>query len=860
MSIEDQTLLDRSSAIALHSFLVAMDDLVARTNRPAKKISKRRWKKKKQKHQKTQSTDSSSITLNLLTKNFPALKKSLTAFDLWENRDNKDSMQQLQAIANHLALGLDQQALSLANKEDQQRKKYKKQVTLFEQININSTNTDESAITSANYRYDLKPLSPRSIFPVLARQCESNKAHQINKEYCSLWKAFSDDLPRIPKAHQSNLGLWLDHFDTLWGTYAHNIPLHRQDKINEGISLYDHSKTTAALATALWRYHRHDKAVPKFKQEWDTKKFLLIQGDFFGIQAFIFANGGESNKKAAKLLRGRSFYVSLLMECAALRILDTLRLPATSQVINVAGKFIIIAPNTATTVTHLKKVQQQFDDWFLEQSWGQSGIGLAWQDASCSDFSRDRYPDLIKGLYQKLEVSKYQRLNLCGNKADTVAIFKDYLDRFDQEKGVCQIDGRSPAIAKQDDIWVGALARDQIDCGRFIVNERLERLVISREVLDRQKGLGLDIFGYCISFIGHKSKSGEFKQLVRKDNLLRLWDFSLPTSETATLWNGYARRNINAFVPLFNDQSLNEQQQGKYEHCDEDEFGLGRVKSFSHLACEDKQFDANHWRGNSALMALKGDIDNLGLMFRRGLKGNNFSKMAALSRQINAFFTIYLPWLCQSNEENQCFRNTYTVFAGGDDFFLIGSWHSQIRLARYLRTAFQRYVAHNPQIHFSVGLSMYKAGVPITYLAEEAEKALDKAKKDNPKGEATPPKDRVNCFNISVSWDEFINLEEGEQMLDHFKQEYSLSTGYLYGLLNLVDMKERVQEDPSQSIWHSYFSYRTYRLLEQNKRINENQRRSQYLQLAKEISTKGIEQYGKKYKVALFTHLYKHRY
>jgi CRISPR-associated protein Csm1 len=68
-----------------------------------------------------------------------------------------------------------------------------------------------------------------------------------------------------------------------------------------------------------------------------------VQGDFFGIQDFIFAEGGKTQKRAATLLRGRSFYVSLLSELAALKVLEALALPATSQVVNAAGKFLIVA-------------------------------------------------------------------------------------------------------------------------------------------------------------------------------------------------------------------------------------------------------------------------------------------------------------------------------------------------------------------------------------------------------------------------------------------------------------------------------------------------------------------------------------
>ena len=62
--------------------------------------------------------------------------------------------------------------------------------------------------------------------------------------------------------------------------------------------------------------------------------------------------------------------------------------------------------------------------------------------------------------------------------------------------------------------------------------------------------------------------------------------------------------------------------------------------------------------------------------------------MAALSRQLNAFFAIYLPALCQSETG---FSNTYTVFAGGDDFFLMGPWRSQIQLAARMRNEFTRW-------------------------------------------------------------------------------------------------------------------------------------------------------------------------
>ncbi|MBF4102231.1 hypothetical protein INT80_01790 [Gallibacterium anatis] len=98
--------------------------------------------------------------------------------------------------------------------------------------------------------------------------------------------------------------------------------------------------------------------------------------------------------------------------------------------------------------------------------------------------------------------------------------------------------------------------------------------------------------------------------------------------------------------------------------------------------------------------------------------------MAALSRQMNQFFSLWLPAYCVEHQQNM-----YTVFAGGDDFFLIGPWYSTQKLAFAMQQNFARYVAKNPEIHFSSGMVMTKVGTPVHRLGEMAEEALKKRKK-----------------------------------------------------------------------------------------------------------------------------------
>jgi len=603
-----------------------------------------------------------------------------------------------------------------------------RQLSLLEQIG----KTQKISAKDLNWRYPLAALSPKSIFPQPRKDCEPADDKLAQQQYQQLWTQFLSALTRIPASHRSNWTLWLDHFDTAWLTFTHAIPAATAFGTKPEVSLYDHSKTTAALATALWRWHEAQgktdstaAASLKDRSDWGVDKFLLIQGDFFGIQDFIFAEGSQTNKAAAKLLRGRSFQVSLFTELAALKLLDALSLPPTSQITNAAGKFLIVAPNTSEARAQLEQVRLEINQWFLQHSFGLAGLGLVGKPACCNDFLRGGFKTLMQGLFAALEKAKLQRFDLTapGNPVFDVAY----------PHGVCQYNGKLPADkAEGNNKASAALSRDQITLGSGLTHE--DRLLIVRDPAalsgNNLTQLEVPVFGFGVAFTQSQDITGKFGALAKDGTLQRCWDFSLPETLTDTLWNGYARRFINAYVPRFTELDL--QTQAKYRGIEADvspddvRFEAG--KTLNHIACEDRQpksdrvDDAGQWQGQVALMTLKGDVDNLGSIFQQGLQEPTFAKMAALSRQMNAFFAIWLPALCQAE-----FPNTYTVFAGGDDFFLIGPWHSTQQLAARMATEFKTYVADNPGITFSAGMVMTKPGQPIHALATQAEEALSAA-------------------------------------------------------------------------------------------------------------------------------------
>jgi CRISPR-associated protein Csm1 len=746
-------------------------------------------------------------------------------------------------------------------------------LTLFEQIRMNSgTQGSSPEEKSLQWRYRLQPMAPTHLFPAPAKECESCQLDPARAEYAELWDWFVKGLDAIPASHREQPALWLDHFDSLWMAATQAVPAATAFNVKPEVSLYDHSRTAAALAAALWRWHeaagRCDAAAAQAlhdRSDFDTAKFLLVQGDFFGIQDFVFASGGETRKQAAKLLRGRSFQVSLVTEVAGLRILDALGLPATSQVTNAAGKLLIVAPNTPDTISTLESVRTELDAWFLRHTFGQAGLGLAWEPASCGDFLgsvregvQSRFAALRTRLVTQLETAKFQRFDLCRSGG---RVFAD----ADYHYGPCIYNGRLPA--DRADPVTCALSRDQLAIGRALV-DRFERLLIVRDTAsallhegDRLLQLELPLFGYRIAFAAAEEASGRFGEVAASGALRRCYDFSAPDAHdadgTSPLWSGYARRFISGHVPRAS--GLERQDRGRYVGIADDEFpGEGELETFDLLACENRQGDGAEagCTGVVALGVLKGDIDNLGEIFRIGLGRPSFAKHAALSRQVNNFFAIYLPWLLARD-----FPKVYTVFAGGDDFFLIGPWRSVQRLAARMRDEFARYVAGNPVLHFSAGIVTQKPGAPVQVLAELAEEALAEAKKHVDNADPRATKNAVTCFGETVPWSLWPDLEAALDRLEALRADLALSTSYVYGLLQFVELRaQEAARQPEAAMWRSRLRYRTKRfVVDRIRGLDDAARQRRFVELVTDIGNRGIERLGSSYRIVLFNHLYQHR-
>ncbi|HBZ58338.1 MAG TPA: type III-A CRISPR-associated protein Cas10/Csm1, partial [Sutterella sp.] len=611
-------------------------------------------------------------------------------------------LQQILKAAGQVALGAPEGKGGCMPAEDKRLRLH----SLFEQIRLPDADGKRRKSEKAKFGYGLAPMSGSAIFPKPLPQAESGGDSEAASQYRRLWDCLASaesGLGAIPASHRSNLPLWLDHFESLWLTCAWSIPL---SQARSEISLYDYSRVAAAAAAALWRWHQEtgrcgeaDLEALASGKDAGEKKFLLIQGDFFGIQEFIFAQGSQTNKKSAKLLRGRSFYVSLVTELAALRLLEETGLPSTSIVLNAAGKFLIVAPNTDSVKSAVEKVRGLVDDWFIKNTLGLSGLGIVTQEASQSDFMEGgkHYANLLANLFRQQDLLKLHKFRL--NRRETAKLAVDYSD------GVDPYDRRQPNGA--------AVIADQIKLGELLTREN--RILVLKSAEGLRDGISAcrqPIFGYQVAFTDSQEASGAFGKLAQSGQMLRCWDFALPQTGDEVLFHGYARRNINGFVPRFDSDA--EGRLGRFEGAEGDR-GQGQIKAFEFLARQDR---TDEGVGMVAIAAVKGDVDNLGLIFQHGLanpaenRHSSFAKTACLSRQLNAFFSVYLPALCEKHQ-------MYTVFAGGDDFFLIGPWHSAQEFALELESEFVRYVS-NPEVHFSAGIAATKPACPPPTLSHMA--------------------------------------------------------------------------------------------------------------------------------------------
>lgn len=243
---------------------------------------------------------------------------------------------------------------------------------------------------------------------------------------------------------------------------------------------------------------------------------------------------------------------------------------------------------------------------------------------------------------------------------------------------------------------------------------------------------------------------------------------------------------------------------------------------------------AKNSQGAKAIAILKADVDGMGNFIKNSEITNSFENFDLFSKTLDNFFSLYIPRKMQEK-----FPNTYTVFAGGDDLFLLGSWDVILELARFIESEFKRFVK-SKDITISFGIALAKPSKPISYLAHETEHLLEESKDLN-------GKDAITLFGETVKWQSYNNIfktlrEEFEKI-----EEKDINTAFWYRLLDFCDMSKKAKEFPIENMWKSKLVYSFTRNMDKK-----------YISLLN-ILNDSIEKYPKETKITICEFIYKRR-
>jgi len=518
-------------------------------------------------------------------------------------------------------------------------------------------------------------------------------------------------------------------------------------------------------------------------------------------------------------LRGRSFAVSLFSELAADLLCQKLDLPFLSVVMNAAGKFHLIAPNLPEAFAAIKEAETIINDWLFASTYGQSSLGISATPATPNEFHAEAFVDLWERHQKNVELRKSCKVDL-NQHGGTVG---NYLGSFINDevkvrRPLCPLCGKRPStitaendlVFKPDSSSSCDLCRDHVFLGTNLVKNPLVA------ICKREKS-GLKDDNCMLSPIFGQYQIGFTRNFMEKQaasgSLLKLWQ--VKANEDGSLPAGVTARLINGHVPLYHDKDnrddcLLESARSEEKIMDFiNQIKNDIPKTFSHIAVKARHRDENgKCRGVEALSVLKADVDNLGMLFGCGLSRERFtiSRLATVSRQLNNFFVLYLPHLLATEET---FYDTYTVFAGGDDLFLIGPWNRMANLATHLNQRFAEYVCGNNEITFSAGISVHKPHSPVDKMAEAAEESLILAKGAG--------RNRVTMFGETVTWEDFNTLLHARTKMEEWLAQKYIGDAMFYRFNHFVTMAEMEKlimenktvdlEDMDSLKWRALFKY-----------------------------------------------------
>ena len=609
--------------------------------------------------------------------------------------------------------------------------------------------------------YRLQELSFTNLFP------DEKDEEQTRKSYHSLSENMLNEFKRV-KNKEELFFLLEKHLSFVPAQTTKNDP---------DISLFDHSKLTAAIAICLFHQiqsvklddDRIKQILNKMnKEDLPDEHFILLNADLSGIQNYIF---NIPSKGAAKSLKGRSTYIILLMEAICDYIIQELDLEKANIIYNGGGNFYLLAP--ASFEDKIKTLRKEINRILLDAHQGKLFCNIGYSRIKLYEFKD--FKDVWKRVGEETAKIKQKKLSEIWednyeNLFEPKELVKD--DKF------CSVCHSTENVSVYEDNKLCSLCHSFEDLTKSVSKAKYS--VLSEvERLNSEKTTYQSIFkkfGFQIDFSEQK-----------------------PKHENVFVFNEFGNEQILKWkLGAFNLPTVFDEEK---KH--------NRIKEFKELAGK-----------NGKLAYLKLDVDNLGKLFIEGFKKDDeekekpsLSRMSVLSRMLRIFFEGYLPYFIKHLKlEN----DIYIVFSGGDDTFLIGEVETILQFSLNLRKKFNEFVCGNQNITFSAGIGIFRYNFPIVKATQITEEYLEDAKFLVYPDETEPGKDKISILGEVFSWNEFGYILDLFEMIKSIVDEHSSqSRGIIQKIINstkgfqpLLDSAQSGKLN-SQKIWRLRYFLRT---------------------------------------------------
>ena len=561
---------------------------------------------------------------------------------------------------------------------DNGRMYYQKRMqSIFSEVQLKENQKNEI------FNVKLKPLSDFDIVNESSYDLDNSKSIA---EYKDLFNEFVDSINEREIKKKQELIELHDYLYPLIKEYTTAIPANTYQTDFSTVSLFDHLKLTAAVASCI---------------SINDKELIMLDYDLSGIQNFIFKiTEGESTKKDIEShLRSRSFFLSLLADAVAFKILKEFNLSYENILFSSGGRGSILLPSIDNLDNKLHAINKEIEEYLFFKYKGELSISLKYWNVKPDDFKNESISEIRRNRDNIVEISSKQT-----KFADILSTMDSFV--FSPMNGnVCKLCGSNEAL---DD---SALCEE---CQTF---SKINKFLSKNQE-------------FIIGFGDYDSSASLSIKLDEIGNI------SFYTKEDF-------KYNKNNYYISYNNNLIGESK--NYAMHD-------KLITFEGLA--------KTCRGDNKIAVIKMDVDNLGYIFANGIRKSTISKNLTLSRMMDLYFTKIIKDNLSTDKFKD---KVYINYSGGDDLLIITPADISLEVANQIIKGFKNFNSNNVGINISCGVEILKPQSPIRFAVLRANDNLDNAKAREGKNslcviDAVIPNNEIDdVINKSIEFEELMN-------------------------------------------------------------------------------------------------------